>query len=37
MQAYNLILDGRMLLLKSRGKGSVKVLYEGGDQTMIRS
>ncbi len=39
VQAYNLILDGRMLLLKrnSRGKGSVKVLYEGGDQTMIRS
>lgn len=32
LQAYNHILDGRMLLLKRDGKGSVKVLNEGVDQ-----
>jgi len=33
VQAYNHILDGRRLLLKrnTKGKGSVKVLFEGVD------
>jgi len=33
VQAYNHILDGRRLLLKrnAKGKGSVKVLFEGVD------
>lgn len=34
MQAYNHILDGRRLLFKRNGKGSVKVLYEGVDHSL---
>lgn len=37
VRAYNHISDGRMLLLKrdGKGKGSVKVLYEGVDQILM--